>query len=78
MEHMFRSVLALLTMAFALYTTTVIAQTHEIGDFSYSEMKDEFDDSDRSMITTKEMEGGSLHWRCMSDGLNIMLCWILI
>ena len=56
---------------FAILIPSVAAQ--EIGDFYYMHNLDEFDDSDRSSIVTADEGGAGLAWRCMEDGLNVML-----
>lgn len=49
--------------------------TREIGDFVLVTAKDPIDDSNRSYILTyaDDDSGGALTWRCMADGLNVVL-----
>lgn len=49
------------------------AAQEQIGDFFFMHNQDEFDDSDRSSIVTADEDGAGLVWRCMEDGLNVML-----
>lgn len=58
----------------ALLPATVAAQA-PIGDFYFTEDADAFSDEDRSHIFTGDIEGGNefLGFKCMSDGLNVVL-----
>ena len=45
-----------------------------IGAFSFQERVDEFTDEDRSLIYSyDENNDNSLDWRCMEDGLNVVV-----
>jgi hypothetical protein len=56
------------------FSGTMVAQaTQRIGDFVFVSGLDDFDDTDRSLIGTSGEDGGVLTWRCMSDGLNVVL-----
>ena len=57
-----------------VFSGTIVAQaTQRIGDFTYYERLDDFDDTERSFIATNGEDGGLLAWRCLSDGLNVVL-----
>ena len=53
----------------------VQAGQRTVGDFTYIEASDDFDDSDRSTVITmaEGSDGGALFWACRSDGLNAIL-----
>lgn len=53
----------------------VSQDTREIGDFVFATAKDPIDDSNRSYILTyaEDDAGGAMTWRCMADGLNVVL-----
>jgi hypothetical protein len=56
------------------FSWTIVAQeTQIVGDFIYRPALDDFDDTDRSLIATSGEDGGLLAWRCLSDGLNVVL-----
>lgn len=58
----------------ALYSTPVPAHTQEIGSFIYSHSLDDFTDEDHSTIATADEEASALlAWRCLADGLNVLL-----
>ena len=69
MNRLFIIVIILLLAVSPLY-----AQDEKIGAFTYSHNLDDFTDEDRRLIITQDLgEDGLLSWRCMSDGLNILL-----
>ena len=50
------------------------SQSRRIGAFSFQERLDEFTDEDRSLIYSyDENNDNSLDWRCMEDGLNVVV-----
>lgn len=58
-------------------TTTAAAQrTETVGAFTVVYAKDPIDDSNRSFIMTSpegEESDAAFYWRCMSDGLNVVV-----
>lgn len=71
-----------LLAAFIVSTTTaapaaaqVSSNTRAIGDFVLVTAKDPIDDSNRSYIMTSadDDSGAAMTWRCMADGLNVVL-----
>ncbi|HLV26440.1 MAG TPA: hypothetical protein VKZ41_09010 [Gemmatimonadales bacterium] len=52
------------------------AQATTVGTFNVVRAADPIDDSNRSYIAAGvagEAQGGSIEWRCMEDGLNVVL-----
>jgi hypothetical protein len=69
----------MLLMGMGLVSKAVAQDPEQIGDFFYVTSADPFDDDDRSMIATIELDADEyledsafLAWRCMSDGLNVI------
>lgn len=61
-------------IALLLPTSPIFAQDETIDAFLYSHQLDDFTDEDRSFIVTfDEDEEGALVWRCLADGLNVLL-----
>jgi hypothetical protein len=63
---------------FVFFLATAWAQNQQIGSFQYVESIDPMTDVDTSFILTEDPEGtrmrtGGLAWRCMDDGLNVVL-----
>lgn len=58
----------------ALHPPSAFGQDETIGVFTYSPQIDDFTDEDRSMVFTADQdEEGILAWRCLADGLNVII-----
>ena len=71
-------VVAVLSVVFGGVSS--FAKESQHGSFTFVENKDDFDDSDRSIIFTaseSSTRGAALSWRCMSDGLNVVYMLML-
>ncbi len=73
------SINVMLMLAFGIVSTAAAQEPEQIGDFFYVSSTDPFDDADRSLIATIEIDAEEyvddtafLAWRCMSDGLNVV------
>ena len=69
-----KTFIGLSLLAIVLSAPHVFAQSESIGSFEYFKDLDEFTDEDRSTIMTADEDArGVLIWRCMADGLNVLL-----
>lgn len=71
MQHL---LLALL-LVFATWPLPAQGQgSAEVGSFLYTHAQDDFTDEDRSYVITMDEDGdGGLGWKCLADGLNVIL-----
>lgn len=69
----------MLLLGLGLASNVAAQEPEQIGDFFIVTSADPFDDDDRSMIATIELDADEylednafLAWRCLSDGLNVI------